>query len=101
MTVLARDSNGNIVYVISPGATQNVAIGAGSLQSTAFGTNTTLIRIVGTAACHYAIGANPTASATTSYLPANVVEYIGVAPGQKIAVIQDVGAGTFNITEGA
>jgi len=67
------------------------------------GAKTTIVRIVPTTACHVKIGANPTAAAdgTSMYLPAGVVEYFGVKPGQKIAIIQDSAVGNAFITEGA
>jgi len=73
-----------------------------SQQSAAFGNNTSEIRVVCSAACHINIGENPTAAATDNngmLLPANVVEYFHVTPGQRIAVIQDSAAGTFCVSE--
>jgi hypothetical protein len=52
--------------------------------------------------CHFAIGANPTASITTSpMMPNNFSEIIRVSPGQKIAVIKDaaVTSSTLSVTE--
>jgi len=66
---------------------QTVTIGATSAQSSAFQASTNLIRVVADATCAIAIGANPTATATNLFLPANVVEYFEVQPGNKIAVI--------------
>jgi hypothetical protein len=68
---------------------QTVAIGAGSLQSNAFGANTQVIRVCADSVCSIEIGANPTATATTARIPANVPEYFAVQPGQKLAVIQN------------
>lgn len=101
MSVLARDSNGNVVYVIAPGVVQKITTSGTTAPSAAFGTNTTIIRICCTAAVHYTLGAAPVADATMTYLPANVVEYIGVVPGQKIAFIQDSAGGFAFVTEGA
>lgn len=66
---------------------QTVAIGAGSVQSNAFQSGTTLIRVHTDAICSIAIGSNPTAAATNKRLAANATEYFGVRPGDKIAVI--------------
>jgi hypothetical protein len=68
-------------------AEQHVAIGAGSVQSAAFGPNTHMIRVHTDAICSIAIGANPTAVATAKRLAANQTEYFGVQPGHLIAVI--------------
>ena len=80
----------------------NVAIGASSQQSAAFGGQTYALRLVGTGACHYRVGkGSQTAVATDSLLSANQFpEYIGVNPGEQIAVIQDGSStGNLNITE--
>jgi hypothetical protein len=70
---------------------------------TAFGANTTMIRIACSSGhCHFAIGANPTASLTTSaMIPNNCVDIIRVNPGQKIAFIKDaaVTTSTVSVTE--
>jgi hypothetical protein len=85
------------------GTTQVFTVTNSSVQSTAFGANTTMIRIACSLGhCHFAIGANPTASLTTSaMMPNNRSEIIRVSPGQKIAVIKDSGvtSSTFSVTE--
>lgn len=71
-----------------------------ALLTNAFGTATTVVRLCATAACHVRLG-NPsaTAVATDMYLPANVPMYISVAPGQKIAAIQNAAGGVLHVTE--
>jgi hypothetical protein len=85
------------------GTTQVFTVTNSSVQSTAFGANTTMIRVACSSGhCHFAIGANPTASVTTSaMMPNNRSEIIRVSPGQKIAVIKDadVTSSTFSVTE--
>lgn len=79
-----------------------VTVGAASAQSAVWGTTTEDIRVVSTTACHINIGQNPTAAATDNngfYLPANVVEYFHVTPGQRLAVIQDAAAGVLCVSE--
>lgn len=68
-------------------ADQKVAISGASTQSAAFNAKTQMIVITADGACHYKIGEDPTASATTNFLPANTPRPIGVPPGYKIAVI--------------
>ncbi len=80
-------------------ADQNVTIGAASVQSTALGANTRIARVVATVACWIEFGANPTATTSSVYLPANLVEYFVVSPSSKIAVIQAATGGTLNIAE--
>lgn len=64
-----------------------VVIGAGSLQSAAFGSSTRLVRIHTDAICSIAFGSNPTATANSKRLAANATEYFSVKPGDKVAVI--------------
>jgi hypothetical protein len=68
---------------------QTVAIGAGSVQSNAFKSNTLLVRLHSDVICSIAFGDNPTASATSARMAANQTEYFQVKPGQKVAVIQN------------
>lgn len=70
------------------GASNNVAVATTStaVASSAFGAQTYQIRIASPAACYYKVGdGTPTAAATDAYLPANVIEYVKVHPGQKIS----------------
>jgi hypothetical protein len=58
------------------------------------------VRLVADPACWIEVGVNPTAvadSAGAVYLPAGVVEYIDVPPGQRIAAILDTGTGFLNL----
>lgn len=68
-----------------PLAVQKITIGT-STQSSAFNAKTQMIALVADGACHFQIGENPTASATTQFLPANTVRLLGVPAGYKIAV---------------
>lgn len=71
------------------GTTNNVSVATTSTSaaSSAFGAQTFQVRVAATAACFYQVGpGTPTAAATDAYLPANVIEYVKVSPGEKIAV---------------
>ena len=68
-------------------ATQTVAIGASSAQSSAFSAQTTFIRVCSDAICSVAFGSSPTATTSTTRIAANSAEYFGVMPAHKIAVI--------------
>lgn len=70
------------------GTINNVAVATTStaVASSAFGTQTFQIRIAATSACTYLVGSAPTATATSVLLPQNWVEYVRVAPGEKISV---------------
>lgn len=82
--------------------TDYIAVTVASAQSVAFGANTFEIRVCSSTNCHINIGTNPTAAATDNngmYLPAGVVEYFHVAPGQKLAVIRDSADGVMSVSE--
>ena len=68
--------------------TQRVAIGAVSAQSAAFNTATIFIIATADIPCQIAFGANPTAVATSGYLPAAFPRPYTVVGGQKVANIQ-------------
>ena len=91
----------NSSEVFGIGTNQTITTGAASvLLTNPFGTYTTVVRLCATAACHVRMG-NPSATATSAdmYIPANVPVYIEVAPGQKIAAIQNAAGGVLHVTE--
>jgi hypothetical protein len=103
MSTFQLDPNQVALGVPSLGVTQVFTVTTSSVQSTAFGASTTMVRLsCSSGHCHFQIGTNPTASITTSpMMPNNFSEIIRVSPGQKIAVIKDatVTASTFSVTE--
>lgn len=81
---------------------QNLAVAIASAAITnGFGANTHEVRVVSTTNCWIRFGAAPTAAAAANnvYLPAGVVEYFHVSPGQKLAAIRDSADGTLNVAE--
>ena len=103
MSTFQLDPNQVAYGVASMGTTQVATVTNSSVQMTAFGASTTLVRIACSLGhCHYQIGTNPTASLTTStMIPNNSIEIVAVTPGQKIAFIKDatVAASTVSVTE--
>jgi len=103
MSTFQLDPNQVALGVPSLGVTQVFTVTTSSVQSTAFGASTTMIRIsCSSGHCHFQIGTNPTASITTSpMMPNNFSEIIRVNAGEKIAVIKDatVTTSTFSVTE--
>jgi hypothetical protein len=103
MSIFQLDPNNVALGVPSLGTTQVFTVTTSSVQSTAFGASTTMVRVsCSQGHCHFQIGTNPTASLTTSpMMPNNLSEIIRVSPGQKIAVIKDatVTVSTFSVTE--
>ena len=53
------------------GTTQDVAVTTTSAASTAFGSETFQVLLVASAACYVTIGNSPTATTSSTYLPAN------------------------------
>lgn len=68
-------------------AVQKVAIGAGSVQSAPFNALTTFVAVNVDVTCSYAVGTNPTATVSTMRIPQDATIYMGVNPGDRIAVI--------------
>jgi len=103
MSTFQLDPNQVAFGVPSMGTTQVATVTTSSVQMTAFGANTTMIRIACSQGhCHYAIATSPTASTTTSaMIPQNCVEIVKVTPGQKIAFIKDaaITTSTVSVTE--
>jgi hypothetical protein len=91
MSKLFRDDNGQLTTFGTLGTTQIMTVTTSSVQSTAVGAGVTMLRLANSSGVHlhFAIGASPTASITTSpMLPANAVEYVACASGDKVAVIR-------------
>jgi hypothetical protein len=102
MSKLTRDDNGQIATFGKMGASQVITVGATSGQSTAVAANCTIVRLSNTnsAPAFFSIGANPTATVTTSaMLPANAIEYVEVTGGDKIAFIRGATATDVCVTQ--
>jgi len=103
MSTFQLDPNQVALGIPRMGTTQVFTVSNSSVQSTAFGESTTMVRVsCSLGHCHFQIGTNPTASLTTSpMMPNNFSEIIRVNAGDKIAVIKDstVAASTFSVTE--
>jgi hypothetical protein len=56
-----------------------------STQSSAFASDTNIVRIIADADVYLEFGSNPTALVTSIRVPANTVEYFAVNPGYKVA----------------
>lgn len=97
---MANNINTNPKRVIS-GTGQNLTLGAASVSSTAFGSQTYAIRVSATGNCHVEFGMSPVAVATSALIKASdPPAYFAVGPGTKIAVIQDsTSTGTLNVVE--
>ena len=69
------------------GVTNNVTLAttSTSVASSAFGSQTFQVRIASTVAVNFRVDKAPTAVTTDALLPAGKVQYVTVAPGEKIA----------------
>ena len=96
-------NSGYFLPTVKLGAAQELNVGASSVKSTAIGTAgqtpNRLIRLCATVACRIAIGTNPTATETSALISPNIVEYMEITPGERVAVIQDSVAGKLSIVE--
>jgi hypothetical protein len=96
MSKLQRDAAGNIYPDIIGkfGTAQTLTAGATSTQSTAFGQETTLVRVATSnltgsgAHITLATGTNPTATTNDAMVPCGLITYVVVSPGDKIAVLR-------------
>jgi len=91
VNVLPRDSHGGTIgalRLLSPSA---LAFGATATTTVALGTP--IVRISADIDTHFAFGTSPTAATTGHFLPAKLVEYVGIIPGDLFSVISATGAG--------
>jgi hypothetical protein len=83
------------------GVTQTIAFDASVAITNAFGPETFQLRLVADSACCYRIGDGaPTATSADTFLPANVIEYVIVSPGQRISAIKAPTNGLVTATAG-
>jgi hypothetical protein len=83
------------------GTGQNITVGAASAASAnPFGSATFAVYVSSTTNCHIRIGQTPVAVATDMLVKASDPPLLlKVAPGEKIAAIQDTAGGTLNVIE--
>lgn len=77
----------NVPIPAEPGTDQTPVTFSTSAQSAAFAAGTKYIAIIGSAAFHYVVGSNPTATVNALKVPADTLVYVGVTAGQKVAAI--------------
>lgn len=85
---LPGSRGGQVVQAVKvpPIAEQTVAIGV-STQSSAFNTNTKIVRLHTDAICSVKFGTNPTALTTSMRMAADTTEYFYVNAAHKVAVV--------------
>ena len=83
------------------GVTQTIAYDSSVAITNAFGPETYQLRLVADSACCYRVGDGAqTATTADTYLPANVIEYVIVSPGQRISAIKAATNGLVTATAG-
>lgn len=95
---LARDKDQQVIQAMRPSTNQEVAVGATSTATAASFTKN-IVRLCASVDCRIVVAATPTALATSMRLPAGIVEYIAVYPGEKLAVIRESIDGVLTVTE--
>jgi len=96
---MSRQPNQSVFRIVA-GSGQNITTsGTAANNSTAFANNTTIIRISPTEDIRYRIAPLAVAVATDALLPAGAVEYVGIAAGDRLSVIQDSTGGTVSVSE--
>lgn len=73
--------------------------GTSAAITNAVGDGVNVVRLVATSACHIKVAVTPVATTSDMLLPANTVQYLAIAPGQKVAAIQNSAGGTLHVTE--
>lgn len=83
------------------GVTQTIAFDSSTAIANVFGPEAYQLRLVSNAACCYRIGDGAqTATNGDNFLPANVIEYVIVSPGQRISAIKAPTDGLVTATAG-
>lgn len=87
--VLQTDGVGEGVVQVAqePGTDQTPVTFTTTTASAAFGSGTSFIAIIASAAFHYVVATAPTATTNALKVPADTLIYLGVKPGQKIAAV--------------
>lgn len=70
-------------------SSENVTSSGTSAQSTAMAASTRIVRVATDTTVRIEIGDNPTATSASMRLLADTVEYYGILPTQKVAVIDE------------
>tara|TARA_R110000744_G_scaffold315997_1_gene422717 strand:- start:1282 stop:1581 length:300 start_codon:yes stop_codon:yes gene_type:complete len=96
MTILAIDANAKPIQVLRPTTVSAVAISGTAAAATAIVAGIRVARIVSTVDCFYSL--TGTATTSSSYLPANAIEYAHVLTGDTVSVITAGSSGTAFIT---
>lgn len=81
------DASSALPIPVEPGLVDQTVTFTTTTQSAAFASRTGLVTIIADAAFHYVVGAAPTATTSNLKVPADTLQTMKVAAGQKIAVV--------------
>jgi len=83
------------------GVTQTIAFDTSAAIANPFGPETFQLRLVANSACCFRIGDGAqTATTSDTFLPANVIDYVIVSPGQRISAVKAASNGLVTATAG-
>ena len=88
-------------YGFEQTSTENVATSTTSAASAALGLASSgvfYVRLCADTDTYYAIGSGPTATTSSTFLPADTIEIIKVPVGNKVAGILSTGTGILGVT---
>jgi len=98
--VRAGTQNNNTFQTLYPSSPQKLTVTSSSTQSAAFGESVSVVRLFSTKDCYVKFGSTPTATSSDIFLPGGIIQFFGVVPGEKLAVIRDTADGVLHILEG-
>jgi hypothetical protein len=96
MSTLTIDANAKPIQVLRPTTVSVVSLSGSAASATATAAGIRVARIVSDTDCFYSV--TGTATTSSSYLPANAIEYIHVFTGDTVSVITSGSSGSAYIT---
>jgi len=96
MSTLTIDANAKPLQVLRPTTVSVVSLSGSAASAPATAAGIRVARIVSDTDCFYSV--TGTATTSSSYLPANAIEYIHVFTGDTVSVITSGSSGSAYIT---
>ena len=96
MSTLTIDANAKPIQVLRPTTVSVVSLSGSAASAPATTAGIRVARIVSDTDCFYSV--TGTATTSSSYLPANAIEYIHVFTGDTVSVITSGSSGSAYIT---
>ena len=96
MSTLTIDANAKPIQVLRPTTVSVVSLSGSAASAPATAAGIRVARIVSDTDCFYSV--TGTATTSSSYLPANAIEYVHVFTGDTVSVITSSSSGSAYIT---